>query len=176
MATSCTLKQTLILVFATVSALLLVSLLLRGQDAGTTTRVIAKTGELPVIGQYPIKTVNPNLVGFPSLNRTKDRSKTHNVTEKDFEEEKKRLQAFASKVSATKEPIFPMEKNSAAIITSCKLDQVCVTNIIYTLEFANSDLPIGLLLLLLGITLSFSRKRLLSYSPMNRIVALEKSN
>jgi len=167
-------------VFAVACTTLLISLFLLELDAGTISRINETDNQssfdekLPVIGFYPFTTVNPNAVAYPSMGKIKYRKKIHNVTDKDFEEENQKLNDFASKVLATKEPIFAMEKDSTAIITSCKLDKVCVTNIIYTLEFVHSDLPLGLRLLL-DIAFSFSRIRLLSYNPMHRIVALEKS-
>ena len=100
---------------------------------------------LPVITNTKIKGANPALKSFPDMKFLASQIKKANLSESDFESEGPKLQAFVNKVLTTKEPIFPMTKNSSAIIISCKLDTVCVTNIVYTLEFINSDLPIGLL-------------------------------
>jgi len=99
--------------------------------------------ELPLIGPYKITRINPNISSLFQLKEVegyiKKRGQIGNLRR-----ESPYLGAFVEKVLATKKPIFPTVKNSMAIITSCTLDTMCITNLIYMMEFIQPDLPIEL--------------------------------
>ena len=110
--------------------------------------------ELPLIGPYKITRVNPNISTLFQFKEVEGYLKKRGQNE-NLKRESPLLGQFVEKVNATPKPIFPMVKGSTTMITSCTLDTMCVTNLIYMMEFIHPDLPLGLFILFSNITVLF---------------------
>jgi len=99
--------------------------------------------ELPLIAPYKITKVNPNISSLFQFKEVQGYLKKRGQNE-NLKRESPKLGAFVEKVNATRSPIFPFVKGSTAMITSCTLETMCVTNLIYMMEFIHPDLPLEL--------------------------------
>jgi len=123
----------------------IVALILRNQTKADIKENILYRADttLPLIGPYKIHTINPNISSLFQFKEVegylKKRGQIGNM-----KRESPVLGAFMEKVRQTPKPIFPMIKGSTTLLTSCTLDTMCVTNLIYMMEFIHPDLPIEL--------------------------------
>ena len=102
-----------------------------------------KREELPVIAERRIKRNSDSLLYLYTISQVKKQLKQRKqvtLMKQEFND----LHSFIREIWNMPEPSFRHQPGSSGIVTSCNLDVVCLSNIIYTIEYLKVDKPVEL--------------------------------
>ena len=109
-------------------------------------QILSESSEdlLPVLGEYKIAGQPMTSYTFPTNNRVRSSIEKRNLTDDYLEKESQAFREFIDHVREMENPVFPAEPLSTGIVVTCKMDMICLMNLVYMLDHMNTKTPVEL--------------------------------
>lgn len=104
----------------------------------------SRARNLPTLAQDKLTRIRKQIPLLINMNEIQNKMRTLNL-EQEMDKEYWDMKRFTESLKQMDEPPFPITDNRTAIVTTCKLDVICLTNLYYMLDEFDVDTPVRLL-------------------------------
>ena len=146
-------------------------------DSDTVSGWIVDSDEyMPVVAKQKIISDNRNVIMFKNAWELRHAMRKNNITNDLLKKESVALGMYVDQLKQTPDPSFNYVPNSTGIVISCLLEQMCLSNLMYMLDYANVDVPVELWLEKTDPSLIIVKRMIAKWGPRLRVKYFEDIN